>query len=88
MFMKDATPTTKLSKAPTFSGVVVSNRMQKTVVVAVETLKTHPKYKKQYRSTKRYKVHIESGEYAIGQKVSFRECRPVSKDKHHVMVTA
>ncbi|TXH00871.1 MAG: ribosomal protein S17, partial [Candidatus Moraniibacteriota bacterium] len=49
---------------------------------------THPKYKKQYRSTKRYKVHVETGEYALGQKVSFRECRPVSKQKHHVIVTA
>lgn len=77
----------RVSKAPTLSGVVVSNRMQKTVVVAVETLKTHPKYKKQYRSTKRYKVHVTEGEYALGQKVSFRECRPVSKDKHHVLVT-
>lgn len=76
------------SKAPVFVGTVVSNKMQKTIVVAVETLKTHPKYKKQYRSTKRYKVHVETGEYALGQKVSFRECRPVSKQKHHVIVTA
>lgn len=77
----------KVSKAPTLVGTVVSNKMQKTIVVAVETLKTHPKYGKQYRSTKRYKVHVESGEYQIGQKVTFRECRPVSKDKHHVIVT-
>ena len=77
----------KVSKAPTLTGTVVSNRMQKTIVVAVETLKTHPKYKKQYLSTKRYKVHVEAGEYTVGQKVSFRECRPVSKDKHHVIVT-
>lgn len=84
--MSAVTPTPQVSKAPIFSGVVVSNRMQKTIVVAVEMLKTHPKYKKQYRSTKRYKVHVTEGEYAIGQKVSFRECRPVSKDKHHVIV--
>lgn len=77
----------KVSKAPTLTGTVVSNRMQKTIVVAVETLKTHPKYKKQYLSTKRYKVHVEEGEYTVGQKVSFRECRPVSKDKHHVIVS-
>lgn len=77
----------KNTKTPTLSGVVVSNRMAKTVVVSVETLKTHPKYKKQYRSTKRYQVHVNEGEYALGQKVSFRECRPISKLKHHVMVT-
>ncbi len=77
----------KVSKAPTLTGTVVSNKMQKTIVVAVETLKTHPKYQKQYRSTKRYKVHVEEGEYALGQKVTFRECRPVSKDKHHAIVT-
>ncbi len=76
------------SKAPVIVGTIVSTKMQKTLVVAVETFKTHPKYKKQYRSTKRYKVHIEEGEYTLGQKVSFRECRPVSKDKHHVIVTA
>lgn len=85
--MKSENSTTKISKAPTLSGVVVSNRMQKTLVVAVETLKAHPKYQKQYLSTKRYKVHVNEGEYAIGQKVSFRECRPISKDKHHVIVS-
>jgi small subunit ribosomal protein S17 len=85
--MTTSTQNQKVSKAPTLTGLVVSNKMQKTLVVAVETLKTHPKYKKQYRSTKRYKVHVNEGEYAIGQKVSFRECRPVSKDKHHVIVT-
>lgn len=75
------------SKAPTLTGVIVSTKMAKTVVVAVETLKTHPKYKKQYISTKRYKVHVNEGEYALGQKVVFQECRPISKQKHHVMVT-
>ncbi len=75
------------SKAPTLTGTVVSNKMQHTLVVAVETLKTHPKYQKQYRSTKRYHVHTGAGEYAIGQKVAFRECRPISKRKHHVIVS-
>lgn len=85
--MTTVTNNQKVSKAPTLVGTVVSNKMQKTLVVAVETLKTHPKYKKQYRSTKRYKVHVEEGEYEIGQKVTFRECRPISKDKHHAIVT-
>jgi ribosomal protein S17 len=47
---------TQVNKAPKFQGIVVSDRMDKTIVVAVETLKTHPKYKKQYISTKRFKV--------------------------------
>lgn len=85
--MKSENSATTVSKAPTFSGVVVSNRMQKTLVVAVETLKAHPKYHKRYLSTKRYKVHVDEGEYVVGQKVSFRECRPISKDKHYVIVT-
>jgi small subunit ribosomal protein S17 len=77
--------TTKQSNGPTWKGTVVSNRMKNTVVVAVETLKTHPKYKKQYQATKRYKVETEGKEYALGTPVTFRECRPLSKDKHHII---
>jgi small subunit ribosomal protein S17 len=74
------------SKAPKWSGVVVSVSMEKTIVVAVESLKTHPKYLKQYRSTKKYKVHAEDKKYAVGDKVTFQECRPISRDKHHTVV--
>ena len=62
-------------------GIVVSNKMQKTVVVKVERLKEHPKYKKRYRVHKKYKAHNEKGEYKIGDKVVIEECRPTSKDK-------
>jgi len=62
-------------------GVVVSDRMQKTVVVAVTRLKTQPKYKKQYKLTTRYKAHDEKGEYHTGDRVMIQECRPLSKDK-------
>ena len=62
-------------------GVVVSDRMQKTVVVEVTRLKQHPKYKKQYKLTKKYKAHDEKGEYHTGEKVIIAECRPMSKDK-------
>lgn len=74
------------SSAPTRKGTVVSNRMKNTIVVAVETLKTHPKYKKQYQATKRYKVETNGKEYALGETVIFRECRPLSKEKHHIVV--
>jgi small subunit ribosomal protein S17 len=78
----------KVSGAPKRSGVVVSNKMNKTIVVAVDTLKTHPKYLKQYRSTKKYKVHVEeASKYAIGEKVSFQECRPISRDKRNIVVS-
>lgn len=84
--MTAASNTSKQKNVPTWKGTVVSNRMQNTVVVAVETLKTHPKYKKQYQATKRYKVETEGKEYALGQVVTFRECRPLSKEKHHIII--
>lgn len=83
---KEKATTEKIKKAPKWSGVVVSNKMDKTIVVAVDTLKTHPKYLKQYRSTKRYKVHVEENKYALGDKVVFEECRPISRDKRHKIV--
>lgn len=87
--MKTPTQTTeKTSKAPTMKGVVVSNAMQKTIVVNVDTLKTHPKYLKQYRSSKKYKVHVEdSSAYTIGTKVMFQECRPLSRGKRHTIIS-
>ena len=85
--MKTTQTTEKTSKAPTLKGVVVSNTMQKTLVVNVDTLKTHPKYQKQYRSSKKYKVHAEeSSRYAVGSTVEFRECRPMSRGKHHTVI--
>lgn len=65
----------------TFNGVVVSDKMDKTIVVAVETVKVHSKYHKRYTSTKKYKVHDEKNHYHEGDKVAFVECRPLSKDK-------
>ena len=62
-------------------GVVVSDKMNKTVVVAVETLKEHPKYKKRYKSTKKYKAHDEKNEKKVGDSVVIEETRPLSKDK-------
>ena len=62
-------------------GIVISDKTDKTIVVAVTDFKTHPKYLKKYKSTKKYKVHDEDNKYKIGDKVSFVECRPMSKDK-------
>jgi len=62
-------------------GKVISNKMQKTVVVEVERIKEHPKYKRRYKVHKKYKAHDEKGEYKTGDKVIIEECRPLSKDK-------
>jgi small subunit ribosomal protein S17 len=64
-----------------FSGIVVSDKSDKTIVVKVESVKIHPKYKKRYTSSAKYKVHDEKNEYKTGDKVSFIGCRPMSRDK-------
>ncbi|NCU31746.1 MAG: 30S ribosomal protein S17 [Candidatus Moranbacteria bacterium] len=72
----------KLEKSKkTITGVVVSDKMDKTIVVAVESFKTHPKYLKKYRSTKKYHVHDENNKYKEGDKVEFFSIKPISKKK-------
>jgi len=62
-------------------GIVVSSSGDKTLVVEVTRLVFHKKYRKQYRDTKRYKVHDEKNKHQVGQKVEFVETRPISKGK-------
>ncbi len=69
-----------------FSGQVVSAKMPQTVVVEVKTSRRHAKYHKAYTVTKRYKAHVESGAYAVGDAVQITACRPVSKDKRFKVV--
>ncbi|HZJ40693.1 MAG TPA: 30S ribosomal protein S17 [Candidatus Saccharimonadales bacterium] len=64
-----------------FSGVVISAKSDKTIVVKVESVKIHPKYKKRYTVSRNYKVHDEKNAHKAGDKVSFIECRPLSRDK-------
>jgi len=64
------------------TGKVVSNKMDKTVVVAVETLRRHPLYKKTIKNTARFKVHDENNACKIGDVVKIIETRPLSKEKH------
>ena len=64
-----------------FTGTVVSDRMDKTIVVRVDSQKVHPKYKKRYKTSLKYKVHDPENQFSTGDKVSFVECRPLSKDK-------
>ncbi|MFH0792270.1 MAG: 30S ribosomal protein S17 [bacterium] len=70
-----------------YSGKVVSNKMTKTIVVEVESVKEHPKYKRHYLTHKKYKAHTEKGVYNIGDKVIIEECRPISKDKKWQVVS-
>ncbi len=63
------------------TGKVVSNKMQNTVVVAVEALKTHPIYRKQYKTTARFHAHDETNELAVGTMVEIEETRPMSRMK-------
>ncbi len=62
-------------------GVVVGDKLDKTIVVKVEEIKTHPRYVKKIRTSKKYKVHDENNRYKVGDQVEFLECRPLSKDK-------
>ncbi len=65
-------------------GIVVSDRMDKTVVVRVDRLKVHKKYKKRYRVSKKYKAHDEENRFKVGDKVMIVECRPISKEKRWI----
>lgn len=69
-----------------FTGVVVSDKMLKTVTVLVERFVKHPKYGKYLKVSKKYKAHDEAGAYHAGDKVVIEECRPISKDKSFTVV--
>jgi len=62
-------------------GLVVSDKMQKTVVVAIENRSPHPKYGKIMVKTRRYKVHDEENQCKVGDRVRIQETRPLSKTK-------
>ena len=63
------------------NGVVISDRMQKTVVVSLERTVMHPKYKKFLRRRTKVKAHDEGNQCHIGDRVLIVECRPLSRDK-------
>lgn len=67
-------------------GTVVSDKMEKTRVIAVESFKKHPRYLKYYKVTQRFKAHDEKNEYKKGDKVVIEETRPLSKDKRWKIV--
>lgn len=68
------------------TGRVVSDKMDKTVIVNVQRYVAHKKYGKYYKIDKRYKAHDENNEYKVGDTVIIEESRPMSKDKNFVVV--
>lgn len=70
----------------TKKGVVTSNKMDKTIVVSVHTYKSHPKYKKRYRITKKFYAHDENNTYLEWDIVVIKETKPTSKLKRWEVV--
>lgn len=68
------------------TGTVVSDRMDKTVVVNVQRFVAHKKYGKYFKIDKHYKAHDENNEYKVGDTVVIEESRPMSKDKNFVVI--
>ncbi len=67
-------------------GIVTSDKMMKTVVVAVSRTTVHPKYHKRYTVTTKFKAHSEDNEYKVGDRVVIEETRPMSRDKRWKVV--
>ena len=68
-------------------GVVVSDKMNKTIVVEVERRVMHPIYKKFVRRTKKYSAHDEGNVHKVGETVRIQECRPISKRKRWEVIS-
>jgi small subunit ribosomal protein S17 len=69
-----------------FVGIVKSDKMIKTIVVVIETMKLHPLYKKYVKRTKKVKAHDKNNEAKIGDRVRVIECRPFSQEKQWKLV--
>ena len=78
---------TKTNNKKTLRGTVVSDAMDKTVVVEVGRFVQHPKYKKFYTTSKKYHAHDEQNQYKVGDKVEIIETKPISKKKSFIVVS-
>ena len=79
--MTDQQPITARAMRKTRTGTVISDKMDKTVVVRVQTLKEHARYKKHIRQSTRFKAHDEQNQCKVGDRVRIMETRPISHDK-------
>ncbi|MHB1117997.1 MAG: 30S ribosomal protein S17 [Minisyncoccota bacterium] len=77
---------TKTTTGKKLHGVVVSDKMMKTVTVLVNRFVKHPKYGKYMQVSKKYKAHDEAGAYKMGDEVTIAPCRPISKDKTFTVI--
>ena len=77
----DKNPTGARSGKKEFIGTVKSDKMEKSIVVRIETLTLHPLYKKYIKRSKKVKAHDEKNEAKTGDRVRVIECRPISKEK-------
>lgn len=84
--MKTTDTKEKVKKTSALKGVVVGDKMDKTVVVSVSRFIKHPLYGKFYKVSKKYKAHDEGNKYKIGDTVEIVETRPMSKDKRHKVI--
>jgi small subunit ribosomal protein S17 len=84
---KETTQKTVVRKGKVLSGVVTSDKMKDTVVVLVERYEKHPKYEKFIKYKKKFKAHDAGNTKKIGDKVDIIETRPISKDKHFMIVS-
>lgn len=88
MATKKIQPNTEVAKlGRILTGVVVSDKMKDTAVVLVNRFVKHPKYGKFMQISKRFKAHDAGNAHKVGDKVEIKETRPISKDKHFVIVT-
>lgn len=86
-FKRVTTEKNKHSKVENkLQGIVVSNKMDKTLVISVSEIKIHPKYHKRYYRDKSYKVHDPHNKYKVGDKVTFSPSKPYSKEKRWIVI--
>ncbi len=88
MKTSQTTKENKIAGGKTLSGVVTSDKMKDTVVVLVNRFEKHPKYGKYVSIHKKFKAHDKGNTKKVGDKVTIKECAPISKDKHFIIVSA
>ncbi len=76
----------KDSRSKVLSGTVVSSKMKDTATVLVERFEKHSKYQKYVKISKKYKAHNLLNKFSVGDKVSIKEVKPISKDKHFIIL--
>ena len=78
--------TEQKTKGKTLRGIVVSDKMKDTCTVLITRFVKHDKYKKYYKVSKKYKAHDVGNTKKVGEKVLIKESKPISKDKHFIIV--